>query len=120
MGYEDFDHQVHIHYYIPRGDSKEAWDNIDFTGWFNVPMQMKIDWLGDDSILAAPLVTDLVRWVNFFTEKGEYGVLKQLSSYFKQPIGTKEHDFFKQVDMLKNHVLTRYPAKDAVKEEILR
>ena len=46
MGYDDFEHQVHIHYYPPRGDSKEAWDNVDFNGWFNVPMQMKIDWLG--------------------------------------------------------------------------
>lgn len=108
MGYDNFDHQVHIHYYLPRGDSKEAWDNVDFTGWFNVPMQMKIDWLGDDSILAAPLVADLIRWVNFFTEKGECGILTHLASYFKQPMGTKECDFFKQIAMLKNHVTEKY------------
>jgi len=107
MGYDDFDHQVHIHYYPPRGDSKEAWDNIDFTGWFNVSMQMKIDWLGDDSILAAPLVADLIRWVDFFTNKGECGVLAQLASYFKHPMGTQECDFFNQVNILKSHVTKR-------------
>ncbi|MBI3090358.1 MAG: inositol-3-phosphate synthase [Candidatus Tectomicrobia bacterium] len=108
LGYDDFDHQVHIHYYLPRGDSKEAWDNIDFTGWFDVPMQMKIDWLGDDSILAAPLVADLIRWVDFFAGKGEVGVLPQLASYFKQPMGTDECDFFEQVRMLKTHVMKHY------------
>ncbi len=108
MGYKDFDHQVHIHYYKPRGDSKEAWDNIDFTGWFDVPMQMKVDWLGDDSILAAPLVFDLIRWVHFFSDKGESGILTQLASYFKTPLGTEENDYFKQLDMLKDHVLQKY------------
>jgi len=108
MGYDDFDHQVHIHYYLPRGDSKEAWDNIDFKGWFDVSMQMKINWLGDDSILAAPLVSDLIRWVNFFSDKGECGVLTQLASYFKQPMGTGEYDFFKQVGMLYSHVTENY------------
>jgi len=108
MGYDDFDHQVHIHYYRPRGDSKEAWDNVDFRGWFDVPMQMKIDWLGDDSILASPLMFDLIRWVQFFASKGEVGVLPQLSSYFKSPLGTKECDFFKQLDMLRQHVAKHY------------
>jgi myo-inositol-1-phosphate synthase len=104
MGYEDFDHQVHIHYYPPRGDSKEAWDNIDFSGWFDTKMQMKIDWLGEDSILAAPLVYDLIRWTDFFSRNGENGVLPQLASYFKSPLGTDECDFFKQIEMLKNHL----------------
>tara|TARA_R110000824_G_scaffold204136_1_gene388807 strand:+ start:306 stop:1532 length:1227 start_codon:yes stop_codon:yes gene_type:complete len=108
MGYADFDHQVHIHYYRPRGDSKEAWDNVDFKGWFDVPMQMKIDWLGDDSILAAPLVFDLIRWTDFFAEKGEKGPLAQLAVYFKSPIATDECDFFKQLHMLHQHVSQRY------------
>ncbi len=108
MGYEDFDHQVHIHYYLPRGDSKEAWDSVDFTGWFDAQMQMKIDWLGDDSILAAPLVVDLIRWMDFFSDKGEYGVLSQLASYFKEPIGTEEYDFPRQVEMLRTHFLKNY------------
>jgi myo-inositol-1-phosphate synthase len=111
MGYDDFDHQVHIHYYPPRGDAKEAWDNVDFTGWFGVPMQMKINWLGDDSVLAAPLVCDLVRWVEFFSRRGEVGVLPQLAQYFKSPVGTEEHDFFRQIEMLRSHVRERYGAE---------
>ncbi|MBF0473304.1 MAG: inositol-3-phosphate synthase [Nitrospirae bacterium] len=108
LGYSDFDHQVHIHYYKPRGDAKEAWDNIDFNGWFDVPMQMKIDWLGDDSILAAPLVTDLIRWIVFFSDKGECGLTPQLASYFKQPLGSDVYDFFAQIALLKTHVLSKY------------
>ncbi|MDH4027995.1 MAG: inositol-3-phosphate synthase [Nitrospirota bacterium] len=108
MGYSDFDHQVHIHYYLPRGDSKEAWDNIDFTGWFDTQMQMKIDWLGDDSILAAPLVTDLIRWIDFFSDKGECGILPQLASYFKEPIGSDEYDFSRQVDLLRAYCIKNY------------
>lgn len=109
LGYSDFDHQVHIHYYPPRGDAKEAWDNIDFVGWFERPMQMKVNWLGDDSILAAPLVYDLIRWVAFFGSHGESGLLPQLASYFKSPYGTEEQDFFKQLDMLRQHIRRRYP-----------
>jgi myo-inositol-1-phosphate synthase len=108
LGYDDFDHQVHIHYYAPRGDAKEAWDNIDFSGWFGTKMQMKIDWLGVDSILAAPLVLDLIRWMDFFSDKGENGILTQLSVYFKQPIATDECDFFKQYATLCNHISSNY------------
>lgn len=108
LGYNDFSHQVHIHYYPPRGDAKEAWDNIDFQGWFNTKMQMKINWLGVDSILAAPLVLDLIRWMDFFSDKQESGVLTQLSVYFKQPIATDECDYFKQITMLHDHVRKNY------------
>jgi myo-inositol-1-phosphate synthase len=108
LGYDDFDHQVHIHYYAPRGDAKEAWDSIDFSGWFGTKMQMKIDWLGIDSILAAPLVFDLIRWTDFFSNKGESGVLTQLSVYFKQPIATDECDFFKQYAILRDHIINNY------------
>ncbi len=111
LGYDDFDHQVNIHYYNPRGEVKEAWDNIDFKGWFDVPMQMKINWIGNDSILAAPLVLDLIRWVDFFTDRGENGILTQLASHFKVPLGTEEHDFSKQLDMLKKHVNDKYKAQ---------
>lgn len=111
FGYDDFDHQVHIHYYNPRGDVKEAWDSIDFKGWFDSPMQMKINWIGNDSILAAPLVLDLIRWVDLFTDHEENGILPQLASYFKVPLGTEEQDFFKQVDMLKKHVNGKYRAQ---------
>jgi myo-inositol-1-phosphate synthase len=103
LGYDDFDHQVHIHYYKPRGDSKEAWDNIDFSGWFDVQMQMKINWLGDDSILAAPLVFDLIRLVSFSGSEGEYGVLPQLAVFYKKPYEVDEHDFFEQMRILIDH-----------------
>ncbi|MDH4163821.1 MAG: inositol-3-phosphate synthase [Nitrospirota bacterium] len=108
MGYSDFDHQVNINYYKPRGDAKEAWDNIDFTGWLNEEMSMKINWLGKDSILAAPLVLDLIRWVDFFQQQGEGGILTQLSSYFKSPYNTNIHNFFEQVQELRNHVSRKY------------
>jgi myo-inositol-1-phosphate synthase len=104
LGYSDFEHQVHIHYYPPRGDAKEAWDNIDVSGWFGVPMQIKINWLGVDSILAAPLVVDLVRWMVYFQNAGEAGVVASLSSYFKSPVGTTKNALFEQVAMLHQKV----------------
>jgi myo-inositol-1-phosphate synthase len=102
LKYDDFVHQVHIHYYPPRGDLKEAWDNIDFTGWFGVKMQMKVNWLGCDSILAAPLVVDLVRWVHFLQGLGMSGNVKELGSYFKAPVGLEENDFFDQWLLLRS------------------
>lgn len=111
LGYDDFDHQVYIHYYTPRGDAKEAWDNVDFRGWFGTKMQMKINWLGVDSILAAPLVLDLIRWIDFFSDNGETGILSQLSVYFKQPVGTDECDFFKQYAILRDHINKKYSQK---------
>jgi myo-inositol-1-phosphate synthase len=79
-------HQVHIHYYPPRGDSKEAWDNIDFRGFMGVPMQMKINWLGQDSILAAPALIDLIRLVVLAAESGLSGPLEAASYFFKDPM----------------------------------
>lgn len=79
-------HQVHIHYYPPRGDSKEAWDNIDFSGFLGVSMQMKINWLGQDSILAAPAVIDLVRLTAFAADAGYSGPLAAASYFFKDPV----------------------------------
>ncbi len=104
LGYDDFDHQVHIHYYKPRGDEKEAWDNIDFEGWFEVPMQMKINWLGSDSILAAPLAADLVRWMVYLQQKEQFGVIQALSSYFKSPLQVQTHDFFAQTQDLRTYI----------------
>jgi myo-inositol-1-phosphate synthase len=85
-GEDGVSHQVHIHYYPPRGDSKEAWDNIDFRGFLGVRMQMKINWLGQDSILAAPTLIDLVRLVAFAAESGCYGPLDAASYFFKDPV----------------------------------
>lgn len=110
LGYDDLDHQVHIHYYRPRGDEKEAWDNIDLEGWFGVKMQMKVNWLGSDSILAAPLAADLVRWLSFYQRAGRSGPISALGAYFKSPLGAPGHDLFKQVELLKADALAQHQA----------
>ena len=104
--YKDFYHVVRINYYPPRGDAKEGWDNIDIFGWMGYPMQIKIDFLCRDSILAAPLVLDLVLFLDLAQRSGMKGVQEWLSFYFKGPM-TKpglypEHDIFIQLMKLKN------------------
>jgi myo-inositol-1-phosphate synthase len=104
VGYHVDNHQVHIHYYRPRGDSKEAWDAIDLVGFGGVPIQMKIDFLCEDSVLAAPLVIDLVRLLDVAKQNGEKGIQRQLSLFFKSPYAepseTPVHDLFKQERLL--------------------
>jgi myo-inositol-1-phosphate synthase len=104
VGYPVQNHQVHIHYYKPRGDSKEAWDNIDLVGFAGVPMQMKINFLCEDSVLAAPLIIDLVRLLDIAKQKGERGIQRQLSLFFKSPYAspgeTPTHDLYKQETLL--------------------
>jgi myo-inositol-1-phosphate synthase len=104
VGYPVQNHQVHIHYYKPRGDSKEAWDNIDIVGFAGLPMQMKVNFLCQDSALAAPLVVDLVRLLDVAKLVGESGIQKQLSIFFKSPFAapgeTPVHDLFKQEQLL--------------------
>ncbi len=106
LGYEVEDHQVHIHYYRPRGDAKEAWDNIDLVGFLGERMQLKLDFLCKDSILAAPLVLDLVRLLDLAHRRGDRGIQKQLSLFFKSPYHQESerpvHDLFKQHDLLQN------------------
>ena len=104
--YQDFYHKVRINYYPPRGDNKEGWDNIDITGWLGYPMQIKIDFLCRDSILAAPLVLDLALFLDLGKRAGFSGIQEWLSFYFKSPT-TKpglypEHDIFIQHMKLKN------------------
>jgi myo-inositol-1-phosphate synthase len=98
--YGDVHHQVHINYYPPRGDSKEGWDNIDIFGWLGYPMQIKVNLLCRDSILAAPLVLDLVLFTDLAQRAGFKGVQEWLSLYFKSPQhvpgGHPEHDLFIQ------------------------
>jgi len=110
LGYKVDDHQVHIHYYRPRGDAKEAWDNIDISGFLGERMQIKLDFLCKDSILAAPLVLDLVRLIDYAKKCGESGIQRQFSLFFKAPYHTEGeqpiHDLFKQNDMLMKWVET--------------
>jgi len=80
-------HKVHIDYYPPRGDAKEAWDAIDFKGLFGLPMSIRLNLLGRDSILAAPLVLDLARWVAALQMAGRSGPIAELGFYFKKPVG---------------------------------
>lgn len=104
--YKGFYHKVRINYYPPRGDAKEGWDNIDIFGWLGYPMQIKIDFLCRDSILAAPLVLDLVMFLDLAQRAGMRGVQEWLSFYFKAPMTAPglypEHDIFIQLMKLKN------------------
>ena len=104
--YDDLHHVVRINYYPPRGDNKEGWDNIDLLGWLDYPMQLKINFLCRDSILAAPIVLDLVLLLDLAHRVGMNGIQEWLSFYFKSPIHARglypEHDLFIQLMKLKN------------------
>ena len=104
--YGDIYHKVRINYYPPRGDEKEGWDNIDIFGWLGLPMQIKGDFLCRDSILAAPLVLDLVLFTDLAQRSGLAGIQEWLSFYFKSPMTAPdlypEHDLFIQLMKLKN------------------
>ncbi len=104
--YGDLYHKVRIHYYPPRGDNKEGWDNIDIFGWMGYPMQLKIDFLCRDSILAAPLVLDLVLFTDLAQRAGMKGIQEWLSFYYKSPMTAAglypEHNLFIQEMKLKN------------------
>jgi myo-inositol-1-phosphate synthase len=80
-------HKVHIDYYPPRGDAKEAWDVIDFQGMFGLPMSLRLNFQGRDSILAAPLILDLSRWMAVLKSAGRSGLIPELGFYFKKPLG---------------------------------
>jgi len=107
--YGHFTHKVRINYYPPRGDNKEGWDNIDIFGWLGYPMQIKVDFLCRDSILAAPIVLDLVLFMDLAQRSSELrglGIQEWLSFYFKSPMTAAglypEHDLFIQLMKLKN------------------
>lgn len=86
LGYSDFEHLVTIHYFQARGDEKEAWDVVDFTGWMGAKMSLRINWQGEDSALAAPLILDLVRLIEYGSLFGLKGLQPQLALYFKYPL----------------------------------
>ena len=104
--YKKIFHKVRINYYPPRGDNKEGWDNIDICGWLGYPMQIKVDFLCRDSILAAPIVLDLVLFLDLAQRAGMRGIQEWLSFYFKSPMTAPElypeHDLFIQLMKLKN------------------
>ena len=104
--YKDFTHVVRINYYPPRGDNKEGWDNIDIFGWLGYPMQIKVNFLCRDSILAAPLVLDLALFSDFAQRAGLKGIQEWLSFFYKSPMTAPglqaEHDLFIQQTKLKN------------------
>lgn len=99
-------HSVHINYYPPRGDNKEGWDNIDIFGWMGYPMQIKVNFLCRDSILAAPVVLDLALFMDLAQRSGMHGIQEWLSFYWKSPMTAEklypEHDTFIQLMKLKN------------------
>jgi myo-inositol-1-phosphate synthase len=104
--YEHLCHVVRINYYPPRGDNKEGWDNIDLVGWLGYPMQLKINFLCRDSILAAPIVLDVALFLDLAKRANMHGIQEWLSFYFKSPIHAPglypEHDLFIQLMKLKN------------------
>ena len=104
--YGDLYHKVRINYYPPRGDNKEGWDNIDIKGWLDYPMQIKVNFLCRDSILAAPIVLDLALFLDLSNRAGMHGIQEWLSFYFKSPMCNPDlypiHDLFAQKAKLEN------------------
>lgn len=104
--YSDYVHKVRINYYPPRKDNKEGWDNIDIFGWMGYPMQLKVNFLCRDSILAAPIVLDLILFIDLAQRAGMSGIQEWLSFYLKSPMHSPnivpEHDLFIQSMKLKN------------------
>ena len=115
--YNDLYHKVRINYYPPRKDNKEGWDNIDIFGWLGYPMQIKIDFLCRDSILAAPIVLDLALFLDLANRADLHGIQEWLSFYFKSPIHAPnlypEHDLFIQFMKLKN-TLRAFAGEDQI------
>ena len=110
--YTDYYHKVRINYYPPRGDAKEGWDNIDIFGWMGYPVQVKINFLCRDSILAAPLMLDLVLLSDLAARDGRYGIQRFLSFYLKSPM----HDYT-QNEVPVNHLFQQYVMlKNAIRE----
>ena len=118
--YSDIFHKVRINYYPPRNDDKEGWDNIDIFGWMGYPMQIKVDFLCKDSILAAPLLLDLALLSDLGARAGKCGIQTWLSFYLKSPMHDDEHlpvhDLFQPYTMLKNAIreMGGYEADEAI------
>jgi len=106
-------HKVRIDYYPPRGDAKEAWDLIDFSGLFGLPMSLRVNLMGRDSILAAPMILDLARWMTALKAAGWGGPVPELAFYFKTPVGAKAPSTFQEqlfaLDTLEERVMAVMP-----------
>lgn len=109
LGYDVEDHIVDIRYYRPRGDNKEAWDNIDLRGFLGQPMQLKVNFLCKDSILAAPLAIEIARCLDLAARRGDGGIQEQLSIFFKMPMthgGKSENALHKQEQILNDWLMS--------------
>jgi myo-inositol-1-phosphate synthase len=115
LGYHVADHVVRIEYYRPRGDDKEAWDTIDLVGFLGRRMQLKLNFLCRDSILAAPLVIEIARLLDLADRRGEGGVQEQLGAFFKAPMTvdgqSPEHALHRQEEMLAAWLGAEQPAR---------
>ena len=110
--YSDYYHKVRINYYPPRNDNKESWDNIDIFGWMGYPMQIKINFLCRDSILAAPVCLDLVLLIDLAARAGRCGIQRFLSFFLKSPM----HDYTRGEEAV-NHLYQQHAMlKDAIVE----
>ncbi len=120
VDYKVDNHMVQIHYYKPRGDDKEAWDNIDVSGFLGQKMQLKINFLCKDSILAAPLVIEIARCLNLASNRNEGGPLEALGAFFKAPLThdgrIPEHRFYQQQQILEDWLYGKRPSSTAAKK----
>lgn len=89
LGYDDYEHLVTINYFGKRNDSKESWDSVDFSGWLNTPMTLKLNWHGEDAMLAAPIILDIIRLIDYNERNHLCGFQKQLGVFFKHPYGSE-------------------------------
>ncbi|MFQ5503596.1 MAG: inositol-3-phosphate synthase, partial [Planctomycetota bacterium] len=115
--YGDYSHLVRIDYYPPRGDAKEGWDNIDIFGWLGMPMQIKINFLCRDSILAAPIVLDLALFLDLAKRAGLSGIQEWLSFYFKSP--QCRPDLYPEHDLFTQHLKLQNTLRLLAEEEVL-
>ena len=121
--YNDLQHMVQIHYYTPRGDNKESWDNIDLFGWLGYPMQIKINFLARDSILAAPVALDLLLFSDLAQRAGRTGIQNWLGFYFKSPLvnpgNIVEHDLNIQFSNFELALKDIYKSLSSVKKKLI-
>lgn len=103
LGYDDFEHKVSIEYFKYKGDKKESWDAVYFSGWLNEPMSLKLNWQGEDSILAAPIILDIIRLIVLGSEYGLCGIQKQLGLFYKHPFLCEGMSFTQLYEQLINY-----------------